>query len=81
MIRTHPGEMREPPKRMETPSDPLQYSSNEYPNTAVGTTNGMSASVSSMLIHGPFLRAMSQAIGIPVTRSIIDTSIAIVKEF
>jgi hypothetical protein len=58
-----------------------QKSNNEYPSTAVGTMNGISDKVSNMLIHRDFLRAISHAIGMPVTRSIEDTRRAIVKEF
>ena len=41
----------------------------------------MSASVSRIFIHRPLFRAMSQAIGTPVIRSMVDTSAATVKEF
>ena len=79
--RSHPGDIIEPPKRAEIPSGLLQNNSKEYPSTAVGTMNGMSERVSKMPIHLDLWRAMSHAMGMPVTRSIAETSKATVKEF
>jgi len=43
--------------------------------------NGISDNVSSTFIHFDFLRAISQAIGIPATKSMVATKRATAKEF
>ena len=74
--------MSDDPKSAETPPvGPLQKSNNEYPNAVVGMINGISARVSMALSQRDFPRAMSQAIGMPATRSSAATVRAIMKLF
>ena len=82
ITRSQPVEIIGPPKSVEIgPPGKLQKSSSEYPNAAVGTMNGMSAKVSRTLSHLDLPRVISQASGIPASRSKAATTSPTMNEF
>jgi hypothetical protein len=81
MTKSQPGETSDEPNMPDKPPLELQNSKIEYPNAAVGTTNGISAKVSRMLIHLDLLRVINHAKGTPASRSKAATIKPIINEF
>jgi hypothetical protein len=74
MIRRLPGEIRLPtPIIDEMPDELLQNSRMENPSATVGITKGISAKLSSKVVHRPRFLTISHARGIPASMSSEDT--------